>query len=440
MTDEIRSTIRLFHQIENATPAGGRDLWLAKCTLFEKNSYRLPASSRNDLLIGFRVLFRTLKRYRFEPQEITVAHNSEATVLGGTVAHRETILKYISASSGISALSFVPRDIMGLRYGLRPSGLIAFLVFALPIAIKTIFQKRRDNYALTISSVAEIALILSFLKSVKCSYAFDFYSFESDSNFMYLALSAQSIRVCKIPSSGPLASHYLKTLCDDLVISTPYQQEEITALGRDMVFTRILHWPPERAHTYYSKFCVGKVQLPANVIGFYSHGQWLRNLAGHAGYGVGVEEDEIKILSFIKNYCDHRPLVAVKIFPHPRELKDEVLEKTQRFYDQHLGKGNYELMLSEGGSAQHFDRVNVAIASYSTIIYERLYCGMKILISKNSKPGFPIPSSVLNNICFSEEKEFDTKLERALHQSEEEFFSGNQLEPFRWNNFPSPLQ
>jgi len=166
MTDEIRSTIRLFHQIENATPAGGRDLWLAKCTLFEKNSYRLPASSRNDLLIGFRVLFRTLKRYRFEPQEITVAHNSEATVLGGTVAHRETILKYISASSGISALSFVPRDIMGLRYGLRPSGLIAFLVFALPIAIKTIFQKRRDNYALTISSVAEIALILSFLKSV----------------------------------------------------------------------------------------------------------------------------------------------------------------------------------------------------------------------------------------------------------------------------------
>ncbi|MFM7106086.1 MAG: hypothetical protein ACKOW8_11240, partial [Flavobacteriales bacterium] len=103
------------------------------------------------------------------------------------------------------------------------------------------------------------------------------------------------------------------------------------------------------------------------------------------------------------------------------------------------GRGRYELMQVKGGSALHFDKVNVAIASYSTIIYERLYCGMKILISGRSKLGFPLENSKLNNICFLEQQDFDKKLDEALNQTEEDFFRLNKLEAYLWNNFPSPL-
>ena len=440
MTNEIRNTVRLYRRIrETTSPEQNRDLWIARSTLLEKNSYRLPRSARSDYLIGFRVLWRTSKRWFGGSGAIIEGEAASAAVVGGTVANADVILRYVAASSGKSSLSFVPRDAIGFQPMAGKLSLLHFLLFAFPIACAAIFNKRRDNLALVISSVAEISFVKAYLNFRGLKYVFDFYSFESDSNFMCLALRDQSVRICKIPSSGPLASHYLKTLTDDLVISTPYQEEEIVALGQDILFSNILRWPPERAHTYYEKFCLTKPSIPEKVLGFYSHGQWARNLAGHAGYGAGVEEDEIRILTLIKNYCMNRPDVHVIVYPHPKELDEKIIARTIEFYDKTLGTDRYELMRLKGGSAQHFDKVNVAIASYSTIIYERLYCGMKILISGRSKLGFPIENSKLHNICFSEQEDFDNKLDVSLNQTTADFFHHNDLEAYLWNNFPSPL-
>lgn len=440
MTNEIRNTAQLYRRIRATTsPDQNQDLWIARSTLLEKDSYRLPRSARRDYLIGFRVLWRTSKRWFCSSDAIMEGKDASAAVVGGTIAHADMILRYVAASSGKSALSFIPRDAIGFQQTAGKLSLLHFLLFAIPIACAAIFNKRRDNLALVISSVAEISFVKAYLKVRGVKYVFDFYSFESDSNFMYLALRDELVRVCKIPSSGPLASHYLKTISDDLVISTPYQEEEIAALGRDIMYSNILRWPPERAHTYYEKFCLTKLDFSEKVLGFYSHGQWVRNLAGHAGYGAGVEEDEIRILTLIKNYCMNRPDVQVIVYPHPRELDVKVMPRTIEFYDKTLGTGRYELMRLKGGSAQHFDKVNVAIASYSTIIYERLYCGMKILISGRSKVGFPIQNSRLHNICFIEQHDFDRKLDVSLNQTAADFFRHNDLEAYLWNNFPSPV-
>lgn len=440
MTNEIRATSRLYRRIrKTTTPEQGQALWIASNTLFEKKSYRLSRSSKKDYLLGFRVLWRTAKRWFYHSDDTFNAHGAEAVVVGGTVANRDIILRYVAASSGKRALSFIPRDSVGFQNLAGVFSLFHFLLFATPIACSAIFSKRRDNLSLVISSVAEISFVKAYLRAHGVKYVFDFYSFESDSNFMYLSLHEESVRVCKIPSSGPLAGHYLKTLSDDFVISTPYQEEEIAALGRDIVYSNILRWPPERAHTYYEKFCSIRPIIPKQVLGYYSHGQWARNVAGHAEYGTGVEEDENRILSFIRNYCESRPTVIVSVYPHPKELDKAIIARTIEFYDRTLGHARYELMQVKGGSAQHFDKVNVAIASYSTIIYERLYCGMKILISGRSKLGFPLENSKLNNICFLEQQDFDKKLDEALNQTEEDFFRLNKLEAYLWNNFPSPL-
>ena len=64
MTNELRSVIRKYHEIEKAWTSNEKNTqeYLAAVCLFEYPSYRLLDSDKHDRLIGFRMLVRTFRR------------------------------------------------------------------------------------------------------------------------------------------------------------------------------------------------------------------------------------------------------------------------------------------------------------------------------------------------------------------------------------------
>ena len=64
MTNELRSVIRKYHEVEKAWTGSEKTSheYLASVCLFEYPSYRLLDSDKRDRFIGFRMLVRTFRR------------------------------------------------------------------------------------------------------------------------------------------------------------------------------------------------------------------------------------------------------------------------------------------------------------------------------------------------------------------------------------------
>lgn len=439
MTPEIQLAVKIHNRIiHTKSPNHNYEYWIARNTLLDKDSYRLPSHARNDLWIGFKQLYRVIRRWSQNKYAPANDISPEALILGGYEEIFDDIISYVSSSSRIQHVALMSRDIKGFGHTFNITSVLVYLVFAFPIAVKCVFKKRRDNYALAMSSVLELAYILKYTSQKNIRYVFDFVPYECDSNFFYIALKQRGVTVCKVPSTGPISVHYLHTLTDDFVITNPYHMEELEARGKHIHYSKLLNWPPYRSKILYDKFCVNRIPTKSNTVGFYSHGEWIRSKQGHADYGSGIGHEELRILNMLKKIKANRPEIIMRVFPHPRETQPKIISETREHYDSILGVNNYELCILDGGSVMNFDKADVAVISYSTIIYERLYCGFKTLISLRAIDGFPITGSVLNNICFDEPEDFEKKISAALEQSHEEFFDSNKLTPFLWSHLPIP--
>jgi len=99
----------------------------------------------------------------------------------------------------------------------------------------------------------------------------------------------------------------------------------------------------------------------------------------------------------------------------------------------------YESGIAKAGQTMHFEEVDIAIAAFSTIVFERLYFGYKILIGNEAMRNFPMTGSPLNNICFSDYNDFRQKIFAAHTVSNLAFFEKNNLQTYLWFNFLKDL-
>ncbi len=358
----------------------------------------------------------------------------DALILGGGCLDEKETIDYVKTFSGRNNLSIIYRDLVGFSCAKHFTAFIAFMIWGLQRAISSGFCRRRANHALIISFVCESAYILHLLRIRNVDEVYDYLPYEVESNFMYLLFHARGIKVTKLPSAGPLSTHHSRTLAHSVVITSAYHLEEIHAFGKRFRTGKLLRWPPERAYKCIPKYSGTIATPPTNTLGFYSHGQWLRNRLNHAQYGAAIEQDEIRILHFIRDIAKELN-TAVFLYLHPRELKAEVFPETQKFYASHLSGISYEIKIHPDSTAMHFEEVDIAIAAFSTIVFERLYFGYKILIGNEAMRNFPITGSPLNNICFSDYNDFRQKIFAAHTVSNLAFFEKNNLQTYLWFNF-----
>jgi len=440
MTNELRSVIRKYYEVEKAWTADEKNSheYLASVCLFEYPSYRLLDSDKQDRFIGFRLLVRTLRRMLISKVGKTPVDLHSSSLVISSTKNSDDIIQYISRSGKTSIHTYIDRDHMSLGdYG-KWLPIFAWFPFAFRQAMRCIFSQYRSALALTIAEIPEIALTLQFAKRNRIQMVYDFLPYEVDSNFMYLLFRENQIGVFKIPSSGPLATHHKILLADFIALSTPYHLEELRKFNSTIRIGHYHMWPPEKAHMYYSRYKSNQKWEENNTIGSYSHGEWVRKAEKQSDYGGRIGDAEEAILGMLGNLTKKNPLLKVRVFPHPRELRPEFKAEMMAHYRACIGHDSFEIFTQPGGTSQHFAKAEIAIAAFSTILYERLYSGYKTLIGNMFIFEFPMNQSNLNAICFKTEEELEGMISRFGNMDAETFFAETELINYRLESYPEP--
>jgi hypothetical protein len=415
------------------------DLFLIKKCLLENISFQLPATAANDRLIGLREWYRNSKKI-FSSHNATMDSNSSgrSAVLGGFMRQSEAIRNYIEFESGEKLRWYFGKaewpempNVPKVSYWLKWS------LACMPFVWKSFFSTNRVNWALLIREVNDTTVFMYWLRKRDVQRLYDFLPYELESNWISLLCRQRGIETIKIPSSGPLATHNSILIADKIVVSSPYHLEELDIFKHSIRYKSLLKWGPERAMTYIDRYRFDKPTPHDSVIGFYSHASWLRLAQDHADVGLNIPEAEEKLLGDLFRYVQENKEFKLRIFLHPREKAEDMMEATKLYYNQKLGEGNYEFSDFHKSTTACFEDAGIAMAAFSTILFERLFSGYKTLIGNYGIPSFPLKGSDLNNICFSNYDRLCFLIETAKMESEAEFFKRNKLEDYLWSSYPS---
>lgn len=440
MLNELSDVIKAYRRLEKEWMGGDKNSneYLAAVCLFEFPSYRLHEYDKHDRLIGFRMLVRTFRRIMSSKKGCSILDSTAKTIVVSSSRNTVDIINYISRSGKTAIHSYIDRDHMALGDFGSWSLALRWLPFALKQSFKCVTSPYRSTIALTIAEIPEITFVLKYVKSNGIELVYDFLPYEVDSNFMYLLFRKNDIGVFKIPSSGPLATHHKILLSDHLALSTPYHFEEVKKFESTIRVGQIHLWPPERAHLYYSRYKENRTWEENGTIGFYSHGEWLRRAQKHSEIAGRIGEAEEAILGMLGSIVRNNPRLKLRVFPHPRELKPEVYPQMMAHYRRCIGHDSFEIFTEQGGTSQHFAKAEIAIAAFSTILYERLYSGYKTLIGNMFISDFPMNLSPLNSICFKNQIELENMLQQFGGIEADRFFESTGLENYRLEAFPEP--
>lgn len=435
MQATLRSVISMIRKILRSQP--GSDHALARECLLHRMSYQLPASASRDRWIGFREIARTTRRIFGSHKAVIRYGDHPSAILGGFMHTHELITGYIEREVGHPIGVYIAKAEWPEA---EPAGRTAFwlrwMLFAWPLALRCTWSQRRSNLALLIRECADIAMFMHRLHREKIRELFDFLPYEIDSNLIALCCRASGIRVTKIPSSGPLATHNKVMIADAVVFTTPYQREEYEQFRDTIRTTQILKWGPEKAYTYIGHYQERKRETPARSLAFYSHGSWIRQAMDHASDGLGIAGAERRLLADLRTFMLRYPHCALLICVHPRERVAACWQETLSYYAGQLEGVPYAFSPEGLPTALTFDKADIALAAFSTINYERLFCGFKTLIGNYDIPEFPMKGSSLEPICFDNYQKMERLILQAQTMSHEEFFTAFRLEGYRFEQFP----
>ena len=433
MASFLAHTIRSYHTLRKSDPSSEKGMaW--KCIL-ENVTYRLDTNAAMSKVLALKQFVR-LARTILKGDKCFHSYDRESDV---AVLEAQFVYIELEEDSMLRQAPTPPSLFISKSH--LPSvlsfwELIRLAFFTLPIILRTYGnEKDRMNLSMHVLQVAENAALLKFCKEKGIKHIYDFAPYLIDHNWSYLLLREQGIRVTKLPSPGPLATHHDILFADELVVSTPYQLEEVEALPNIHV-EKINKWLLESAFLYIDRYIEMDKEPPSKTVAFYSHGGWLRLAQGHTDDGLNIPAAEKRLLEHLATFVKAHPDFKVLIYPHPREKKDEVWERTQSFYASFFQDLPFEIVPKDTRTTESFEQADIAVASFSTILYERIFCGYKTLIGNFGIAGFPMTNSSLEAICFDTEVALHSQLNALSSMSRDEYFETYGLTEYRYSTYP----
>lgn len=435
MRSHLQTVIRRLRELIVSSEL--EDQLALKC-LVENVSFRLPASSAKDRLIGFKTLLRLSASIWKSHSQLRI-HDStgQSAIIELTDRFEKLEIEYVTKQSDRKVKLYLNKHHF---YGLTGKGqrlgiILRLWSFGFFNAIKCVSSSSRANLAMIPVHLAEIASLMHVFEHHEIEHVYDFAPYDVDGNFSYLVFREAGIQVSKLPSPGPLTTHNHTLFADELILSCEYQFDEIKTLP-NIVAGETLKWLPEYAFQYIDKYVENAPQPEQGTVGYYSHASWLRSAQDHSETEIKVEEAEDLVLGFLDKYLSKSGDGDLVIFLHPREKSEDLFPQVQDFYSSRLKKIKFTFADKNMSTAEAFGKVDIGVAAFSTVLYERLFCGYKTLICNHGAPGFPIPETSLNGICFTEEPQMKILMDKVRDQSRDEFFSSNGLKGYRFSDYP----
>jgi hypothetical protein len=430
---------RLYHGLKEQPNDRQTDEQLAGENLFAFSTFRLPAASDLRPLIGFSVMKSAITRCLKSSVNPSLDEYSVGIIVSSSSCDHVNAQHYIRSMSGKKNLTYIIKDRISFRGEFSWTEWITWFFFALKQSLRTLGSKQKSNMALTIIEVLEISVLLKWLERYNLKSIYDFVPFEVDSNFMYLCTRELGAHTTKIPSPGPLSTHNKIMLCDSLVLSGGYHFEEVARLKARYHVGSYISWPPERAHTYYDLYSKSAVKTNPMTLGFYSHGEWIRKKNGLVKDTSSLLQAEEESLRFLGRFLSEHPDFSLTIYPHPKERKSCSADELQSYYCAMTGSSRIEIASADKGTTLRFQEVDMAITCYSTIIFERLYCGFKTLIKRIDEHDFPKAGSPLNTVCFENYEQLSALIMNASSVDKTHFFEQHGLNDYLHHHFPTPI-
>jgi hypothetical protein len=395
-------------------------------------SYRCDQRNQTNLFAGISE-WRVIRNRK--PGKDNLETNSIALILTSSKHSMIQTKSYIEQNLGVTNLSIVFRDDLVFQFKSFAERM-SYCLFVLKISTLCFWRKKhRLNLALCIREVLEWARILELLQIQQRSLFIDFSGYEKDSNALTKFLQIQGFEVVKVPSPGPLQAHYKYVVSDTLVLSSAYQQEEISNLSSQWDVKQFAFWPPEQFHQYESVY-QNQAEPPAQTIGFYSHGEWLRRAQGHADPGLDILTNEEALLKDLSVFLRKNPSYQLIIFPHPKERNSEL---TSDYYQDKLSGVAYQFSEQGLPSSHLFHTVDIGLMAYSTLIFERLGMGYKTFIAKYTPSVFPVTESQLNAVLFHDAASLENQILKTENENRSKYFERNNLSNHLISNFTRQL-
>ncbi len=253
---------------------------------------------------------------------------------------------------------------------------------------------------------------------------------EKESNFNSYVLMKNGIHVYKIPTLLPLFFVHKIILTNTLIISCKYHEEELSIMGGTVIYDEFQCWPPYSTRSYFSRYSSINCSTLDNTLGFYSSGGYLRHYLNHNNTEFLLNNED-NLLKILVDYLTVNVEVELIVFLHPLEKKNgEYMDIADKYYKD-LFKGiKFRYSDCSVSTTNSFETVDLAVSVYSTVTFERLYCGFKALIFSPDTPGFPIKNSGLDRICAKNKEELHKLIDKNKNIIPPLFFSENKIEDY----------
>jgi len=397
-------------------------------------SFRIPRGRSSSLSEAFIWLRHSLA-LAIRSGSDSFTPTSEVLVVDDLAFKERGRVAYVSAILGTNC-TFIGLDALranSLIFKIRSLLYFSFLlIFLFPWVF---LSSRRASFSLIIYDLIVLFLLDRSIARSSVRRIVWFGAFEKGSPLLIDWFRRyRGIEVTIVPSTNPLRNFYRHVVADKVVLTAPFQQQEVeSGLAEGWVYKECVWWPP---YGYERMLGVAGRSVQRGVIGFLSSGNWLRRELGKDQLDPTWEQAEEVALRWCQTIVHSRQDVALRVFLHPLEKRDpELLARSLAHYEA-LGIPSTDIVSDRGGIA-HPELMDVAVAVYSSALFERLYAGYKgVFAQPGMAPGYFMNGSICNAIAHKED-EFQRLLGQALGQEEDAYFHSNGIDAYRAEGHPS---
>lgn len=407
-------------------------------TLFNAHSYRIP-NTLNKYKAPIVYFFQSYKKLFSKNTSLYDLKPLEKAVYCIRPYHATFCLKYMQElGMNVNEVNVIVRDESNVGHLTSIDKMIVLIcnfflcIFCLFLAV---FMKNANKLSILSLELTESSILMSNLLKCKTSYVYFFSAYEKDANFIALLMQKSHVLCHKIPSSNPIKNFYPKVIADKFSFTAPFQINEYPSLKSNWLVAEFDMYPNLGFQNLVDFTIEKKGEAPKNSIGIFTRGIWLRKLRGDSFLGVGEDIAEIEMLNYLKEFLLDNPYInTVYILLHPTEKKTiEQFEQSKKYYMDFFGVLDLNFVDSTVPSNELFGLFDVGIASVSSVIFERLYCGYKCLLAPINLKVKLFEDENLNHIIANSKEEFFIKLKEITSISNMNYFSEYNLNDYRLN-------
>jgi hypothetical protein len=392
--------------------------------LFQRKNLSLNSSYSKDRLIGLREFFRVISNSQDSPQIWTSNSKNDFVLIVSGETSIDKISQYISAQSKKDVSDIIEKSNVRLKHIYYSiSDLFIYFLFALPIVFLCFFSNKRTHISILLRYVVEFTYLSQFVeKRQKPQTLLFFNPFVGDTPLCCHFLKVNFKSNCIIiPSITPLSLINSYSIADEIIISSEYHREEMLFNSNlNITANKVTYWLPEGCYELKSET---NEKSNLDTIGFYSHGQWIRNQQNKSFGRSHLQAKEENVLTQLNHYVKQNNIQLI-IFLHPWEIVNEqTFEQTKQYYSHFVDPENLHFNLSKKKNIESSLHVFLGVGVFSSILLERLSLGLPCFIAEDLSWEFPLKNSKLHNISFNA---FDTslanKIESIKNLSTTQFF------------------